>query len=295
MSLRRAIKVLGFKDFIKMGFAMATSPPPPAPVPANESLRRAKVAETAIIGRDLAAQFEIFAEMARMITGANQSMVNILDGTNMCSIGASGMKVDPQMVVPQKFSFCQYALVSPDPLMIPDLSADERFAGTAFTMPPVSALAYHGFPLNTADGVVLGTLCSIHRAPLALDDEQVRLMRQLAKATTDQILLRTEQAGFTASRVAAMLGRFTMFAPEGTIRELMGFLDYCAHGTALPDVMEMLARDSIIEKPDDHWVLTRDGADLKAELGLVPETYKGSQITAPAAGSGLDDLLEQLG
>ena len=64
-----------------MGLAIATSRKikPPQP-PENENLRRAKVAQTGIIGQDLSSQFEIFGDVVKIITGADQTMVNILDG-----------------------------------------------------------------------------------------------------------------------------------------------------------------------------------------------------------------------
>jgi hypothetical protein len=98
VSLRRVIKNFGFKDFVQMGVAAATSRKMAKPVvPKNEALRRVKVAETGIIGQDLSSQFEIFGEMVKLITDADFSMVNILDGKNQFTIGGSGIPVDPLM------------------------------------------------------------------------------------------------------------------------------------------------------------------------------------------------------
>ena len=81
MSLRRAIKAKGLGNFLKLGIAMATSAKvAEAPRPANESLRAARVSETGLIGRDVSRQFEIYAEVARVILGCEKSMVNLLDG-----------------------------------------------------------------------------------------------------------------------------------------------------------------------------------------------------------------------
>ena len=94
MSLRRAIKALGFKDFVKMGFAVATAKKitvPPSPK--NESQRRNKVNEVAIIGHDFSQQFEIFPEMVKMIVGVDIAMINILDGKNQFTIVGFGIQV----------------------------------------------------------------------------------------------------------------------------------------------------------------------------------------------------------
>ena len=66
MSLKRAVKAVGFKDFMKMGLALATSRKMAiAPPPKNEVERCNKVNEINIIGRELSSQFEIFAEVAK--------------------------------------------------------------------------------------------------------------------------------------------------------------------------------------------------------------------------------------
>ena len=73
-----------------------------------------------------------------------------------------------------------------------------------------------------------------------------------------------------------MLGRFVRFAPDGTITELMGFLDFCAQGTSTPEIL-MLAREGVIAQRSIELDADADGIDLKAELGLASEGYLGSQ------------------
>ena len=296
MSLKRAVKALGFKDFMKMGIAIATARKVTAsPPPKNETQRRNKVREVGVIGHDLSQQFEIFPEMVKMITGVNIAMINILDGKDQFTIGASGVPVDPLLAMPQKMSFCQYALLSPEPLIIPDLSKDNRFSGSHFTKPPTNAAFYAGFPLNTPEGLVLGTLCAIHQKPHNIDGEQQRLMKQLAKAVTDQILMRNEQAKLMASQVASMLSRFVRFAPKGTINELIGFLDFCAFGTAPAETLASLERDGIVFSSGSEVTLTQDGNDLKSELRLAVGGYLSNQSKTPSVGNELDDLLSKLG
>ena len=295
MSLKRAVKAVGFKDFMKMGLALATSRKMAiAPPPKNEAKRRNKVIETNIIGRELSSQFEIFAEVAKMITGSQLSMINILDGKDQFTIGGSGMTIDPLLAMPQRLSVCQFALSNPEPLIIPDFSKDERFLESHITKPPVSARAYSGFPLVTKEGYVIGTLCVFYHSPSNISDEQIRLMKQLAKAITDQIILRSEQATLNAEKIAAMLGRFVRFAPKGKIDELIGFLNFCVMGSAPMNVLKKLEKDNIVSKEDGHFVLTKDGSDLKNELGLAEKGYLGDQPNEPAVGRRLEDLLGEL-
>ena len=295
MSLKRAVKAVGFKDFMKMGLALATSRKMAIAVPPkNEALRCNKVIETNIIGRELSSQFEIFAEVAKMVTGAQLSLINILDGNDQFTIGGSGMTIDPLLAMPQKLSVCQFALSNIEPLIIADFSKDERFSGTYITKPPISAKAYAGFPLITKEGFVLGTLCVFYHSPSQISDEQIRLMKQLAKAVTDQIILRNEQANLNAEKIAAMLGRFLRFAPKGNIYELVGFLNFCANGIAPPEILQKLRKDKIVAKVNGRFVLSQDGNDLKNELGLAERGFLGNQTNEPSVGRRLDDLLSDL-
>ena len=91
-----------------------------------------------------------------------------------------------------------------------------------------------------------------------------------------------------------MLAKFRQFAPEGTLDELMGFLDFCARGTAPAETMDMLAADDIIAREAVGWRLTRDGTDLRASMGLAPETYRGGEQTTAPQGRAVDDLLGKL-
>ncbi len=229
-----------------------------------------------------------------MVSGASQCMVNILDGENQFTIGGSGISVDPLLPIPQKMSMCQFALSSPEPLIISDLSADERFANSIMTKPPINGAAYAGFPLNTPDGVVLGTFCVFHAEATVLTDEQTRLMFQISKAISDHILYRIQGENFTAARVSAMLNQFKSIAPEGTIDELISFLDFCAYGTTSPDNLIALQRDGIISKANNCWMLSQDGSDLKAKMGLTNAGYRGYQSSPTASGNQFDDLLNKM-
>jgi predicted methyltransferase len=75
---------------------------------------------------------------------------------------------------------------------------------------------------------------------------------------------------------------------------LLAFLISALMGTALPEVISSLEKDGIITQIDGNWMLTQDGVDLKAELGLAEDGYRGAQVNVPSVGSQLEDLLEKM-
>ena len=106
MSLKRAIRAQGLGNFLKLGLAIATSKKVAiAPVPVNEQLRVARVNETGLIGRDVSAQFEIFAEVAKLIMHCDKVMLNLLDGACQYTITGAGENFDPLLGVPQNMTF----------------------------------------------------------------------------------------------------------------------------------------------------------------------------------------------
>ena len=55
-----------------------------------------------------------------------------------------------------------------------------------------------------------------------------------------------------------------------------------------------MEKDGIITQIDGNWMLTQDGVDLKAELGLAEDGYRGAQVNVPSVGSQLEDLFEKM-
>ena len=91
---------------------------------------------------------------------------------------------------PRDLSVCAHALLQPDLLEEPDLSADARFEMNPLVRGEPHLRFYAGAQLKTPDGLALGTVCVLDTAPRQLNDGQRAALVALARQTMTQLELR---------------------------------------------------------------------------------------------------------
>lgn len=86
-------------------------------------------------------------------------------------------------------TFCHYALLSPEPLLLDDVSTLPGFADVP-TVQTLGVRAYAGVPLVTPEGLVLGSFCAVDMQPRHWTARDVEVLTELAHATLREITLR---------------------------------------------------------------------------------------------------------
>ena len=109
-------------------------------------------------------------------------------------------------------SICVHALIEPDLLIIPDLTADERTRTNPLVTGEPHVRFYAGAPLRTPTGEVVGSLCAIDTVPrpggltgaqagsLRTLARQVMSLLDLRRAVADRDALLAEQEGAVGRR-----------------------------------------------------------------------------------------------
>jgi signal transduction histidine kinase len=209
------------------------------PVPPDERERLAALRDLHVMDTPPEDDFDQIVALASRICGTSMSLVSLIDEDRQWYKAKIGTD---EVESARDVSFCAYAILGRDLMVVPDARHDVRFSDNpAVTMDP-GIRFYAGAPLVTSDGHGVGTLCVVDGEPRRLTLEQLQALRALARQVTAQMELRhyaEALAGANQRLREAEQWREDLIALAGgelraPLGELRGYLDALAAG-AEPD------------------------------------------------------------
>lgn len=169
----------------------------------DEETRRAVLRSYDILDTPREPQFDDIAEMAAAICETPVALVCFIDDDRQFFKAEVGVG---RRESPIELSFCRKAFDAGASLTIPDALKDERFKDHPLVANDPRFRFYAGVVLKSPEGLPLGTVCVIDRAPRSLDPVQERILHALARQATVLLELRrltNEQAKSLAAVEAA--------------------------------------------------------------------------------------------
>ena len=157
-----------------------------APLPHDEAARLADLKGCAILDTSPERAYDDLTKLASHICGAPIALVSLVDSDRQWFKSKVGLNATQ---TPRDQAFCAHAILEPDILIVPDATADNRFADNPLVVGDPNIRFYAGAPLVTPRGHGLGTLCVIGREPRQLDPAQAEALRVLARQVVTQIEL----------------------------------------------------------------------------------------------------------
>jgi GAF domain-containing protein len=131
--------------------------------------------------------FDELTELAAHICESPIALITLVDEKRQWFKSKVGVDINE---TPRDISFCAYAIVQENIMVVADASKDKRFSKNPLVVSEPHIRFYAGAPLITPDGHALGTLCVLDKKPHKLRPDQKRALEILSRHVMTQLELR---------------------------------------------------------------------------------------------------------
>ncbi|GEO83862.1 MULTISPECIES: sensor domain-containing phosphodiesterase [Alphaproteobacteria] len=138
-----------------------------------------------VFGTAAEADYDHIVRLTAELFDAPVALINFVGAEEVWVKSRFGIDVQS---VPCEVAFCSHTVLGDQPMVVPDLSLDRRFANNPMVTGGAAFRFYAGAPLKSAKGYGIGTLCIIDtkvRPPL--DETATRRLQDLARLVTDKL------------------------------------------------------------------------------------------------------------
>lgn len=155
---------------------------PEADLPDFEIQRLRSLHALKILDTGYERQFDGIVELASQVADVPIALVSLVDSNRQWFKSSVGLEVRE---TPRCQAFCAHAILNPfEELVVEDATEDDRFIDNPLVLREPRIRFYAGFPIcSPDDGMPLGTLCVIDDEPKKLTEQQLLVLRGLAKQT----------------------------------------------------------------------------------------------------------------
>lgn len=268
-----------------------------APRPLNEARRAQAVIRTGLISNPKPELFQIYCDLAKDLTGFDSATFSLYDGDIQCGISASGRDDFETGTTSERDenNICTHVLLSPNPLIMPDLREDPHWKNHPSILDGTSKwLGYAGFPVINKDNYALGTLCMLDKKPKQISPDAINIVQKITKSIAFLLDLQTEQKQITSHKMLQALTEFENKYPSLSLGDFKVFLSLCAELTAKKEMAEGLILTNLAELADGQIKLTQDGLSLREKMKIQPKSLNRIKITGDEGAHLIDEMLLKL-
>lgn len=127
-------------------------------------------------------QFESIIDLIRRVFEAPICAISLVDEDRQWFKARRGLDV---CQTSRDVAFCQYTILTQDPLVITDTLRDQRFACNPLVTGKPFIRSYAGVPLSSSKGHNVGSLCVMDTIARHFDVSDTAILRDFAKLVMD--------------------------------------------------------------------------------------------------------------
>lgn len=172
--------------------------------PINEAQRLDTLRSLNVLDSAPEERFDRLTRLAKRLFGVPIALVSLVDANRQWFKSCVGLDATETS---RDISFCGHAILEDDILVVPNALTDERFHDNPMVTGEPNIRFYAGCPLTVVNGSKLGTLCLIDVNPRQMSEDDLELLRDLARmaeqelsavqlATTDELTKLSNRRGF---------------------------------------------------------------------------------------------------
>jgi adenylate cyclase len=178
-----------------------------APIPADEDARIEELRQFHVLDTAAEREYDDLVFLASQICGTPIALISLVDSQRQYFKSRLGLEATE---TPRDVAFCAHAILQRNVMVVPDATADTRFADNPLVTADPNIRFYAGAPLVTPAGHAMGTLCVIDRKPHEMQDSQHAALEALGRQVVALLLLRrakeeAEQSSLAKSNLLTSL------------------------------------------------------------------------------------------
>ena len=150
--------------------------------PLNDPARLQALADTGLADIPADDVFDTVSRLTARLLGVPTGLVSIVDSERQFFAGAAGLSGDlaASRATPLSHSYCRHVVEGGVPLVVGDARLHPITRGNP-AIDDYDAIAYAGYPIVTADGHTIGTVCAVDSQPREWSAADVAVLRDLAR------------------------------------------------------------------------------------------------------------------
>lgn len=157
----------------------------------NDPQRLATLTATGLLDSEPEESFDRLTRLAARLTGSPIAAVSLVDDQRQFFKSCIGLSGWAEKGTPLSHSFCQYAVITGEPLIVDDARAHPVLKDN-LAVPDLDVIAYAGIPLLAPNGEALGSFCAIDTKPRHWTDDEIAVLKDLAASAATEIELRLD-------------------------------------------------------------------------------------------------------